>query len=494
MRMALFLRDDGQQHMRLTAGAGVQRDVASEHGRRPVTRIVMRERPDAGPDLAERLHACARFAWIDVVGATDGQREAIAFRQDNAGRPDLDIDLVDLAGGELLLLVMRMVGPVWQRQLWIELAVRAAQPPLSDRGVGVQRSLERDLLEVRRECAHHQEQVGIFGRRRYPEPGGDRAGDLGFLLERFRQEGYAFAHSGIGHSSRRRLRAGRERHVSGMEIEFGPLRARERPFILMPLDELLARMADLEQDLRLLVPARILAFEEMTEEFLLQADAVVRIKMRPVLDTVDLEPFLFGGRAHEALEISARVQTLSAPVRRGQQRSLHSRPVRHAGLPEGVGVELARDAVLVEIAAIAAELLLRKRLRPGDPVAVHAAPEAARVASVLDGIDLGLRPVLHEAAVENSAMMRHVAVEIGRALPGADRGQVLWLQRRRLPLVLRVIGNAVEADLAVRPGLRPGPFDAAGEVLRLPQGPDVDHAGRTAGAAAVDPDADITVG
>src|SRR5712691_2927859 len=62
-----------------------------------------------------------------------------------------------------------------------------------------------------------------------------------------------------------------------------------------------------------------------------------------------------------------------------------------------------------------------------------------------------------------------------------------------LPLVLRVVGDAVEPDLAVRPGLHARPFDAVRQVLRLAQRPDVDHAGRAAGAAAVDANADIAV-
>jgi hypothetical protein len=91
-------------------------------------------------------------------------------------------------------------------------------------------------------------------------------------------------------------------------------------------------------------------------------------------------------------------------------------------------------------------------------------------------------------------VVRHVAVEIGGPFPGADRGQMLGLQRRRLPLVLGVIGDAVEPDLAVRPGLRAGPVDALRQVLRLAQRPDVDDASRAAGAAAIDANADVTVG
>ena len=63
--------------------------------------------------------------------------------------------------------------------------------------------------------------------------------------------------------------------------------------------------------------------------------------------------------------------------------------------------------------------------------------------------------------------MRHVAVEIGRALPDANGGEVLRLQRGCLPLVLGIIGDAIEADFAIRPWLHTGPIDALRQILRL---------------------------
>src|SRR5262249_43180606 len=143
-----------------------------------------------------------------------------------------------------------------------------------------------------------------------------------------------------------------------IDIELGPLRPRERPLILVTLDELLADVANLELHFGLPGPAGVLALEVVAEELLLQRDAVVGIEMRPVLDAVALEPLVLRGRAHEALEIAARVQALPAPVSRREQRHLDLRPVRHARLPEFVGIELSGQAVLVEIAAVGAELLL----------------------------------------------------------------------------------------------------------------------------------------
>ncbi len=198
--------------------------------------------------------------------------------------------------------------------------------------------------------------------------------------------------------------------------------------------------------------------------------------MRPVLDAVAFEPFLLGRRAHEALEIAARMQALAAPVGGREQRHLDLRPVRHARLPIFVGIELAGETVLVEVPPVGAELFLGELDRARHPVAVHAALEAARAAPVLERVDLRARPVVRETVAENAAVMRHVAIEVGGALPQADRGQVLWLQRRALPLVLGVVGDAVQPDLAVRPRLHARPFDAGGEVHRLAARPDVDHA------------------
>ena len=77
-----------------------------------------------------------------------------------------------------------------------------------------------------------------------------------------------------------------------MKIELRPLRTRERPFALRPLDEFLAGMAYLQQHARLLAPAGVLALEEEVEELALQLAAVVGVEMRPVLDAVRLEPLV----------------------------------------------------------------------------------------------------------------------------------------------------------------------------------------------------------
>src|SRR5205814_936672 len=133
--------------------------------------------------------------------------------------------------------------------------------------------------------------------------------------------------------------------------------------------------------------------------------------------------------------------------------------------PEIRGVELVAETVLVEIAAVGAELFFAELKRARYPVAGHAAAKAAAAAAVLQRQHLRARPVAREGA-EDAAVMRHVAVEIRSALPQADRGEVLRLQRRALPLVLGVVGDAVQPDLAVRPRLQACPFDALRKIER----------------------------
>ena len=90
-------------------------------------------------------------------------------------------------------------------------------------------------------------------------------------------------------------------------------------------------------------------------------------------------------------------------------------------------------------------------------------------------------------------MAAELAVIVRRTLPDAQRGEMRRLERADLPLVHRVVGDAVDADLAVAPRLRAGPLDASVEVLRLARRPDVEVTRRAPGAARVDAHADIAV-
>ena len=94
-------------------------------------------------------------------------------------------------------------------------------------------------------------------------------------------------------------------------MKLRPLRLRQWPIALVADDELFARMANVELDPRLLVPAVPFSFEEITKELLLQIDAIICVVMRPMLDAVHFEPFLFGSRSEEAFKVAARMQRLA---------------------------------------------------------------------------------------------------------------------------------------------------------------------------------------
>src|SRR3974390_2941664 len=313
--------------------------------------------------------------------------------------------------------------------------------------------------------------------------GCDRAGDLCRLPHRLSEESDAVTHGVEGHLGRVLLWLRLELVAVAGEMEFGPLRARQRPGILVADDEFLSGMADIELPLWLLVPAVLLALKEIAEELLLQIDAVVGVVMRPVFDAVHFEPFLLGGWWEEAFEIPARMQGLPAPVRRRQKRHFHLRPVRQHRLVVIV-VERMLKIGLAEIVAVGAHLLLSQRFGARYPVAVHAAAVPSRAKTVLHALHLHVVPVLRECVVD-AAVVGQFTVEVGEALPDADGREVLGLQARDLPLIDRVVGNAAQAYFAVRPGLDSRPFDAMIKVPCLTRRPMLDIAGRASAAARI---------
>src|SRR6266849_7926877 len=180
-------------------------------------------------------------------------------------------------------------------------------------------------------------------------------------------------------------------------MKFRPLGALERPFVLGAGNESLARMADLEQDLRLLVPAIVLAVQEMVEEPQLLLAAVIRVEMRPVLAAMDFEPFLPRCGLHEAFEIPARMKTLAAPIGGGKQRRRDLVPHRRASAMISVGERMGEKTV-TEISAVASERALAERLRSAYELSVHGRTLAALAGAVLHSLDLHVVPVLPERA------------------------------------------------------------------------------------------------
>ena len=177
-------------------------------------------------------------------------------------------------------------------------------------------------------------------------------------------------------------------------------------------------------------------------------------------------------------------------------------PADSSGAAMLANVSRARRVVIVEqapaprlagnVGARFRQFLLGQRARAGDELARDHASGAAFADAVLHARDLARIPARQEVG-ENAAMTAQLAVIVGRAFPDAQRGEMRRIERRDLPLVHGVVGDAVDADLAVAPGLRAGPFDALIEILRLARRPDVEMAGRTPGAARVDAHAGIAV-
>src|SRR6266536_1033211 len=114
--------------------------------------------------------------------------------------------------------------------------------------------------------------------------------------------------------------------------------------------------------------------------------------MRPVLDAVRLEPFVARSCANEPFEIAARMQSLSAPVRRREQRHRDLVPLRRTRLVIVI-IERMRTDFGAEIATVPGKLLVAQSLRPADELAVHARALAALARAILHGLDLHVVPV-----------------------------------------------------------------------------------------------------
>ena len=197
--------------------------------------------------------------------------------------------------------------------------------------------------------------------------------------------------------------------------------------------------------------------------------------MREVGVAVHLEPLLPRAGGEIAFEIAARMQPLSSPVRRRQQRHVDLLEVRGARAVVIID-EPAPQRLAADIGAVIGELLLGQRRGPGDRLAGDEAPRSALADAMLDAGDLAARPARQKIA-QDAAVAAQLAVIVGRAFPDAQRGQVRRLERRHLPLVHRIVGDAVDADLATAPGPGAGPLDAVVEVLGFARGPHVEVPG-----------------
>src|SRR5262249_58498566 len=86
------------------------------------------------------------------------------------------------------------------------------------------------------------------------------------------------------------------------------------------------------------------------------------------------------------------METLAAPVPGGEERHRHFRPVGHARAPVLVAGERISPAVLVEVAAVGAELFFGQGRRARHPLTVETAPGSVASPPLLDADHLGPKP------------------------------------------------------------------------------------------------------
>src|SRR6267142_2808563 len=136
----------------------MQGNFSAKDLRRTVRFIVMREW--AAPfHRVFHVREARRRIVVLVVAAADAERDAMTLRHDDAGRPDLDVELHRLPRLERLLLVVRMPRPIGQAFLRIELAMRCTQPALPDRCLRVERAVEEHFLSGRIEHPEYDEET-----------------------------------------------------------------------------------------------------------------------------------------------------------------------------------------------------------------------------------------------------------------------------------------------------------------------------------------------
>ncbi len=443
---------------------------------------------DAALEVAEaRLLLCS---LVLVVLAADGQRDPVTGRHHDAGRPDLDLDLVDLTGRHRLPPAVRVDRPVGPAQLGVELAVRDPQPALRDRGVRVDGTLEHDLAPVRCEHPDDQEQVGVGGRRGHAQPGRDRAGQLEVGVGRRRHERQPGAQGVEGLAARLGARLLDQRGLRQVEVQARPPGARERPLVLVPVDEAVEG-AYPQVHRRASVPAVVRTLQEVREERLLQADAVRGVELRPVLTAVQLEPLLRRAGADERLGRATQVPSLPAPVAGGQERDGDRVPRRGPLLVEAVEQPVAAHVTGV-VGPVQRQLLVGERLRSRHQLTGVGRAAGPVAETVLHGADRPPVPDV-DGGAHDPAVVVHVAVEVGQALPRDHRREVRRLQTRHQPLVDREVRDAEQPDLAAAPRLGPRPLDAVVEVAGATHGIGVDVARRPSPATRIDAYDGVTV-
>src|SRR6185503_12246753 len=100
--------------------AAVEGNLSAEDIRRPVVRVGMRHAARAPRPVVELRTELRELARVLVVLAAHGEGQAPAGGDDDAGGDDLHVALVDVAGGERLDAIVRMIGAIGQAPPGVE--------------------------------------------------------------------------------------------------------------------------------------------------------------------------------------------------------------------------------------------------------------------------------------------------------------------------------------------------------------------------------------
>ena len=182
-----------------------------------------------------------------------------------------------------------------------------------------------------------------------------------------------------------------------IEIELGPLRAGERPFVLVPPFDLVAALADRELDRRLVHDAVVDAFEPVIEEADLIGPPLLGIERVHVAAGMDAQLLVLGCGAHIGLGIAAQMQAEAGPVADREHRHGDLVPLRLRAV-QGAGVEIIAQPEVERVDF------------PGVWQLLRGAPQL--VMQQMRG-----EPIGHEHA-EDAAVVQRVAIDVGKTFPG----------------------------------------------------------------------------
>ena len=225
--------------------------------------------------------------------------------------------------------------------------------------------------------------------------------------------------------------------VDGVQMQLAPVGVGWRPAAGMPDGgHGVGVVPNLHPDGGSVQDGGLVAAEEMIEELGLDPEALLRVIDGPFRPAVRVQPFVGRADAPETVEGSPGVQVVIGEAAADQRRYvdvldgpvLRCPPFVEFGPPPGLSDE------------------------PGRAVGGDSDP---------GGKD-GEKAVLPDAAGPGA-----VTVEVGEALPGADRRQVRWASGRCGPLADRQVGDSGHPDATVAPRLHPGPFDQVMAVQAL---------------------------